>query len=120
MDEKVGVEIILEGDVAIVAFKATSIINPQGIAAVSERIEEFIEKNHPNKLIFDFELVKFFSSQVLGLILQSRAKLQTNKGEVVISAIEPQLYRVFKITNLDKIFRFFPDRNSAIKAVTSN
>jgi len=47
--------------------------------------------------------------------LDIRAKLETYNGEVVVSAINPRLHRVFKITNLDKIFRFFPDKESAIK-----
>ena len=71
-------------------------------------------------MIFDFGSVKFFSSQVLGLLLDIRAKLETYNGEVVISAINPQLHRVFKITNLDKVFRFFPDKESAIQAVSTD
>ena len=120
MDEKVGVEITAEGRAAVVAFKATSISNTEGIAAASKQIKEFIEENHPERIVFDFERVKFFSSQVLGMLLDIRAKLKTYDGEVVISAIEPQLHRIFKITNLDKIFRFFPDKESAIRAVSTN
>jgi len=115
MDEKLDVEITSEGGVAVVAFKAASISHVEGIDAASKQIKEFVEENHPKKIVFDFEQVKFFSSQVLGLLLDIRAKLQTYNGEVVISAINPQLYRVFKITNLDKIFRFFPDKESAVK-----
>jgi len=57
-------------------------------------------------VVVDFECVKFFSSTVLGLLLDIRAKLKAYNGEVVISSINPQLYRVFKITHLDKIFKF--------------
>lgn len=116
MDEKVCVEIASEAGFAVVAFKATSVSNVEGIAAASEKIKKFIEDNHPEKIIFDFEKVKFFSSQVLGLLLDIRAELQTHDGEVVISAINPQLHRIFKITNLNKIFRFFPDKESAIQS----
>jgi anti-anti-sigma regulatory factor len=51
------------------------------------------------------------------MLLEVRAKLEASGGEVVISAINPQLHRVFKITSLDKIFRFFPDSNCAVKAI---
>ena len=115
MDEKVAVDITSEGSVGVVAFKSASITGVEEIAVASKQIKKFIDKNHPNKLIFDFDGVKFFSSQVLGLLLGIRAKLETYNGEVVISAINPQLHRVFKITNLDKIFRFFPDKESAVK-----
>lgn len=117
MDEQVGVEITVEGPVAVVAFKATSISDVEGIAAASKQITEFIDENHPNGIVFDFEQVKFFSSRVLGVLLNIRAKLETYNGEVVISAINPQLHRVFKITNLDSVFRFFPDKESAVRAV---
>jgi len=117
MDEQVGVEITVEGPVAVVAFKATSISDAEGIAAASKQITEFIDENHPSGIVFDFEQVKFFSSRVLGVLLNTRAKLETYNGKVVISAINPQLHRVFKITNLDSIFRFLPDKESAVRAV---
>jgi len=120
MNEEVGVEITIRGNSAAVAFKATSISDVEGISVAAEKIKEFIEKNRPRKMIFDFERVKFFSSQVLGLLLDIRATLETYNGEVMISAINPQLHRVFKITNLDKIFRFFPDKESAFKTVNTN
>jgi len=115
MDEEIDIEITRHGSTAVVAFKSTSISNVDRIVVASKQIKEFIDENQPNRLIFDFEGVKFFSSQVLGLLLDIRAKLKTYSGEVVISAINPQLHRVFKITNLDKVFRFFPDRESAFK-----
>ena len=49
------------------------------------------------------------------MLLNMRTKLTEFNGEVIIIGINPQLHRVFKITNLDKIFRFFPDVESAIK-----
>ena len=120
MDEKVDVKMTSEGSATVVAFKSPSISDVEGIATVSKQIQEFIDKKHPNRLIFDFEAVKFFSSQVLGLLLEIRAKLEPYHGEVVISAINPQLHRVFKITNLDKIFRFFPDKQSAVKTISTD
>lgn len=119
MDEKVSVEITRRENAAVVAFKATSISNTEGIAEASVQVKEFIEKNHPNRVVFDFEQVKFFSSRVLGMLLDIRANLKSHNGEVVISAINPQLHRIFKITNLTQVFRFFPDKESAVKAANS-
>ena len=116
MDEKAGIEITGSDTAAVVTFKDSSISDVGVIAAASSQIKEFINRAHPNRLIFDFGGVKFFSSQVLGLLLDIRATLENYNGEVMISAINPQLHRVFKITNLDKIFRFFPDMESAVKA----
>lgn len=120
MDDKIGLEITRQDSFGIVAFKAACVSDVEGIASAAKRIKEFIEKNRPKNVIFDFGEVKFFSSGVLGLLLDIRATLKAYNGEVVVSAINPQLHRVFKITNLDKIFRFFADRKSAIKAISTD
>ncbi len=120
MEENSQVDITGSRDVAIVTFRTSSISNPEEITTASKQVNEFISKNKPKRIVFDFGEVKFFCSRVLGLLLETRAKLEADGGEVVISAINPQLYRVFKITNLDKIFKFFPDRKSAVGKVKTN
>jgi anti-sigma B factor antagonist len=117
MEEKVDIEINRQQDRAIVVFKSVQVCSAEGIADAGGRVLDYIEKNNPKLVIVDFEKVKFFSSQVLGLLLNIRNRLEENGGELLISAINPQLYRVFKITNLDKIFQFFPDRDSAVKQI---
>jgi anti-sigma B factor antagonist len=117
MKDDLGLEIVSQNETAVVSFKATSISNYEGINSAAERIREYVDKNKPAMMVFDFEQVKFFSSQVLGLLLEIRAKLHELGGKVVISAIDPRLHRVFAITNLDRIFKFFPDKQSALKAV---
>ena len=120
MDNNVSVEIIQDGNAAVIAFKATSICNIDGINAASQQINNFVDENQPELIVFDFEAVKFFSSQVLGVLLAVRAKAEAYKGKVVISAIEPQLHRVFRITNLDKIFDFFGDSKTAVSEAGKN
>lgn len=113
------VEITSEQNAAVVVFKTAAISNVEEIAAASKQIKEFIEERQPKEVVVDFENVKFFSSAVLGLLLDIRAKLKTYDAEVVISSINPQLYRVFKITHLDRIFKFFPDKADAVRAANS-
>jgi len=117
MDEQVNVDITGSGEATVIAFKSVSLSKPEVVAAVSKQINEFVEQSRPGHIIFDFGMVKFFSSQVLGLLLDIRAKLKEYEGEILISGINPQLYRVFKITNLDKLFRFFPDKEAAVKVL---
>ena len=118
MSEIVDVKITSEDNVAVVAFKTASISDVEKIAAASKHIKDFVDEKRPSKLIFDFGGVKFFSSLVLGVLLEIRSKLMVYNGEVAISAINPQLHKVFRITNLDKIFKFFPDRESAVREVS--
>jgi anti-sigma B factor antagonist len=120
MNNTIEIEIKKLEDVAVVVFNAASIADVAGIEKVSVQIKRFIADNCPKKMVIDFVHVKFFTSQALGLLLDLWRKLQAGGGEVVISGINPQLHRVFKITNLDKIFRFFPDEQTALKAFDTN
>jgi len=115
MKRQAGVEIIAQGDTAVVALKTPCLTDVKLISGAAEEIRAFIADNHPKKVVFDFGHVRFFSSQVLGLLLDVQNKLGAFGAEVVISGINPQLHRVFRITNLDQIFRFFPDTKSALR-----
>lgn len=110
----------IEANAVVVAFLSPSMSDVDMISSASKKIKDYVKDHRPQTLIFDFEAVKFFSSLVLGLLLDVRGKMTAYDGEVLISGINPQLHRVFKITNLDKIFRFFPNQKKAVEAATSD
>lgn len=109
------IEITSDRDAALVSFKVPCLCDADTITRAAVQLRAYIDAHHPLRMVFDFEKVKFFSSQVLGLILEARSKCQSYQGHVVISAINPQLHRVFRITNLDRIFEFFPDKQAALQ-----
>ena len=114
METKAGLNIANEGNVAIASFQGSCISDVEEIRDASTRLRRYIEAHQPRRMVFDFDGVKFFSSQVLGLLLEARAHLRPQDGEVAITSLSPQLQRVFKITNLDKIFCFYPDPPAAL------
>lgn len=115
MQIKDGLDIAREGNVAVASFRSPCVSDTEEISRASAQLRQYIQSNPPHRMVFDFHGVKFFSSQVLGLLLEARAHLRPHEGEVAITSLSPQLQRVFKITNLDKIFRFYPDRATAIQ-----
>lgn len=118
MAEEIIGQIEIEDDTAVITFSKSTVSSVDDIAAAGETIAAFIDANRPGRVIFDFKGVKFFSSQVLGLLLETRARVAEYEGRVFISSINPQLHRVFKITNLDQVFQFFPDTESAVSALS--
>jgi len=115
MDTKAGLNIAKEGDAAVASFRSSCVSDVAEITNASAQLKQYIETNRPKQMVFDFDGVKFFSSQVLGLLLEARARLESHSGQVAITSLSPQLERVFKITNLDKIFTFYPDRAAALQ-----
>jgi len=118
MDTEQIMQISKEGDVTVVSFGLESITGLSGLEEIGRQLRALITEEKPGKLIVDFAGVKFFSSQMLGLLVDTWRKLGDYGGIVLISGINPQLNRVFKITNLDKIFEFYPDRASAVEAAS--
>ena len=86
MAKRTHVDISEEGEAAIVAFQKSSLSNVDEIATASKEIRDFIKENQPKKVVFDFEQVRFFSSQVLGILLDVRARLKEYEGEVVVTS----------------------------------
>ncbi|MDD5459572.1 MAG: STAS domain-containing protein [Phycisphaerae bacterium] len=119
MEQKSEIEITQFKGGAVVAFRSASLCDVEQLCMISKEIDGYVGAKMPRRLVVDFDGVKFFSSQVLGILLQLRSRLIKYGGLVVISGINPQLYRVFKITNLEKIFEFYPDRQSAVVANNS-
>jgi anti-sigma B factor antagonist len=107
-------KITTDAAVTTVSFNVANLTTDQGLEQVAQQISDLIKNQKPKNLLIDFTGVKFFSSQALGILLDAKKKMSAQKGNVIISGINPQLYRVFKITNLDKIFKFYPDAQSAV------
>ena len=119
MEENQTVEITTDENATVIAFNAACISGVEEVQAATEKVTGFISEHYPKKVVIDFQQVKFFSSQILGLLMDIWRRLHEYNGRVVISSINPQLHRVFKITNLDKIFEFYPDRQSALEGISA-
>ena len=119
METQEALTISSEGDIAVACFKSACICDSDEIARASAALRRHIEIQRPSALVFDFTGVKFFSSQVLGLLLEARGRLLPQGGRVAVAALSPQLERVFRITNLDQLFAFYPDRPAAISQYDS-
>lgn len=119
MGVKKAVDIAREGNIAVIRFTSCCICDVAEITSVSTCLREYLASDRPGGLVFDFTGVKFFSSQVLGLLLEARARLRPQEGRVVVCALTPQLERVFRITNLDHIFTLHPDRAAAVEMLTA-
>jgi anti-sigma B factor antagonist len=111
------IKIVAEDDVAVVSFLVPSVSGVNDIDGAAESLREYVENNKPKALVVDFADVKFFSSQVLGMLVDIWRRLREYDASILICGITPQLSRVFKITNLDRIFEFYEDKTAAMDAL---
>lgn len=114
------IDIQTQEDVTVVGFAVQSIGGVGGVEELSVELRKFIAEHRPMKMVIDFGQVRFLSSQMLGLLVDVWRRLGEYQGRMIISGINPQLNRVFKITNLDKIFEFCPNKDEAVRRLTPN
>ena len=119
MDSNAIMKITCDGDVTIVGFTSNSISGIGGVEEVAKQLRAYISANKPQRIVVDFDRVSFFSSLMLGLLVDLWRRTKEYGGVMLISGIDPQLSRVFRITNLDKIFQFAADRQEAIEAISA-
>ncbi len=102
-------------DVTVVRFQETSILDTQLIHDIAYELDQLIEVGNHKKLLLDFTEVTFFSSSALGILITLSKKMAAIDGELVICALAAELVKVFKITSLDKLFKFADDEDQALQ-----
>ncbi len=101
-------------DVTAVRFQESSILDTRLIQQISEELNHLVEAQHKQKLLLDFTDVKFLSSSALGLLITLKKKMDAIKGELVICGMNKELRKIFRITSLDKLFKFADDEENAL------
>ena len=102
--------------VTVIAFNEPTMLDAFRVTEVGKELVSLVEKRAPRRVIIDLGSIKMLSSQALGVLLAVREKLSQFNGKMVISGIDPRLYRVFKITNLQGTFEFFENNQAALAA----
>lgn len=103
------------GEVTLVTFKDNSILDIASIQRIGRDLYELVESSEGKRIVLNFQNVRFLSSQALGVLLTLRRKAEKTKADVILAELRPELARVFKITNLDKMFKFFDGKAAALK-----
>ena len=102
-------------DVTVVSFQNISVLDSANIESLGRSLMELVEKQDTRKLVLEFTAVRFMSSQALGVLLQLKKAMDPVHGKLVIAGIRPELHKVFKITNLNKMFVFHDDLDKALQ-----
>jgi anti-sigma B factor antagonist len=101
-------------DIRIVEFTNNRILDEANIADIGNSLSALIdEKNNP-KLLLDFATVDHLSSAALGMLINANKKIREKNGQLRLANIKPQIFEVFVITKLNKLFKILPNREDAL------
>ena len=104
------------GDVTVVRFCDRKIIDDINIQELGQELFGLIEQDNRGKLLLNFSSVDFLSSAALGKLITLDKKVKAHGGAMKLSNIRPEIYEVFAITKLNRLFDIQDDEADALAA----
>ena len=101
-------------DIRVVEFTNNRILDEANIAEIGTSLGALIDERANPKLLLDFNSVDHLSSAALGMLINANKRIREKNGQLRLSNIKPQIYEVFVITKLNKLFKILPNREEAL------
>ena len=101
-------------DVRVVEFTNNRILDEANIAEIGAALGALVDEANNPKLLLDFAAVDHLSSAALGMLINANKRVKEKNGELRLANIKPQIFEVFVITKLNKLFKILPSRDEAL------
>ena len=105
-----------EGPVSVVEFADRKILEELSIQEIQEELKRVVDEEPGIKLLLDFANVDHLASAALGTLITLHKKVKASSGALVMCKIRPEIYEVFAITRLNRLFDIKDDENEAMVA----
>ncbi|MCA9089793.1 MAG: STAS domain-containing protein [Planctomycetaceae bacterium] len=102
------------GDVTVARFVDKKILDENNIQIIGNQLFGLIEEDGRKKIVLDFTNVEYLSSAALGKLITLDKKVKTAAGKLRLCSIRPDIYEVFAITRLNKLFDIRDDQEAAL------
>ncbi len=107
-------QISTEGSVTVCRFTDHKILDEAKIQQLGEELSALALSRDHKKLLLNFEHVEFLSSAALGKLISVKKKASQTATELKLCSIRPEIFEVFRITNLDQVFDIDDDQEAAL------
>jgi len=104
------------GEVTVVNFTDKKILDEQNIQVIGEQLFNLVDELGRRKILLNFSNVEYLSSAALGKFITLNKKVKSAEGTLILCSIDAQIYEVFEITKLNKLFNIQKDEQTALQA----
>ena len=108
------IEVDQVGDVTVVRFVDRRILDEQNIQAIGEQLYALVDDEGRSHVLLNFDNVEYLSSAALGKLITLNKKIRAVSGQLKLCSIKPEIYEVFEITKLNKVFQIFDEVKDAL------
>ena len=103
------------GDVTIATFVDKKILDENNIQQIGSQLFALVEEDGHKRIVLDFTNVEYLSSAALGKLITMDRKVKANSGKLRLCSIRADIYEVFAITKLNKLFDIKDDQEDALQ-----
>jgi len=115
-EAKANLKITQEGDVHIVEFEDRKILDELTITQIGEQLTELVQAHPGIRLLLNFRNVEHLSSAALGMLITLERQIKEERGRLKLTDIRPQIFEVFKITRLNRLFEIHDTAEEAMQS----
>ncbi len=90
--------------VSCVEFLDRNILDEGNIQQIGEEIGEIVDASETPHVLINFANVDHLSSAALGTLITINKRIRDKNGQLRLAQIDSQIYEVFVITKLNKLF----------------
>ena len=90
------------------------ILDEANIQELGQELFQLVEDENHKSLLLNFSSVEFLSSAALGKLITLEKRVKAHGGKLKLSNIRPEIYEVFAITKLNKLFDIKDDEADAL------
>ena len=112
------ISVVNEKNARVVEFTNNKILDEANIAEIGASLNGLIDEADGPKLLLDFSNVDHLSSAALGMLINANNRVKQRNGQLRLTNIKPQIFEVFVITKLNKLFKIHATRAEALASFT--
>ncbi|MCD6406133.1 MAG: STAS domain-containing protein [Planctomycetes bacterium] len=102
-------------EVTVITFRDKKILDEAVIQEVGDALFDLVDKQYKTKLLLNFENVEYLSSAALGKLITLNKRVKEENGELKLCNIISEIYEVFRITKLNRLFEIYDDMEQALR-----
>jgi anti-sigma B factor antagonist len=105
--------------VSQVEFVDRNILDEGNIQIIGQELAAIINAESGPKLLISFGGVEHLSSAALGTLITVNNQVRARAGQLRLANTDPQIYEVFVITRLNKLFQIHASTDEAMKSFSA-
>lgn len=99
--------------ISVIEFADRKILEEVSIQEIGDELTQIVDGEPGIRMLLNFKNVDHLSSAALGMLITLNKKIREQNGALKLSDINTQIFEVFRITRLNKMFDIHPTADEA-------